>query len=1057
MKKFITLTIFLLAASVLYAQKREVTGVVTDSKGVPVIGAVVKADDGTESAAVTDIDGKYTIVLRGEKSDASLSFSCLSYKSQTVEVLGRGRIDVVLADDVESLEEVVVVGYGYMRKSDLTGAVSSVKMDDTDAANSASLDRLLVGKVSGVNVLSSSAAPDAGVDIRIRGTNSFNSDNEPLYVIDGVIINGGSETAQNLSYGTDNNDSNMQTNGLTGINPQDIASIEILKDASATAIYGSEGANGVVLITTKGATRDRPTVNIQCGVSVGVADKRMDMLEFDDFIDFVAPRNRTLVALAYENPENYREHRREGLLVQPVNWQKEMLRPSVTQSWYVSLAARPSKTSYFASLGFRKNDGVLAGTGFSTATGRLNLSRTIGRNLSLDFKTNFSWSHTDMTQSTSGNAGLQGSFTRSLLAARPFKTLTDSDIPEESEDFETTSTSTPDKWLSDFSNTKDKMRVIPYLSARYKINGWLSARAAFGGEVNVTDTDRFKSLRISTSTGTTAASTKYLSARYNGDLTLDVNKSFKGGHRLSGNVGGSLSRRWTESESILGWDILQYKGGAASVNTAESTRGYYAETDNSMMSFFMRAVYSYRDRYVLTTTHRLDGSSRFLGKNRWGYFPSFALAWRMSEEPWFRNGVVSMFKFRAGWGQVGNQTIGNYRTVQNYSVGTVPSSYNDPTWSQLAVWRSNIPNPDLRWETTEQVNAGLDMNLWRGRLSVSVDGYWKVSRDLLKSMIIPWSSGFGSVSMNSGSVRNAGVELSVEAVPVKIGKRFEWTVEGNISLNRNRILDIGTGKESSEIRTDDRGGSVNAAYFLGSSLTNSSPAINIFAEGLPMGLFYAYKFDGIVQEGETGPGFAEGETRGPGYIKYKDLNGNGYIDSGDRCIVGDPNPDFTFGFSTSLRWKQLMLSAAFVGSYGNDIFNLNLNSDWNVANTSTNVRRDAYVNAWTPENRSNSWPALGCMTSSDYTDRYSDRYVEDGSYLRLANLTLSYDLIVRRKDSVLKSVNMGVTAGNVFVLTRYSGWDPAVNSYGSNLMKAGVDNGSYPAMRSWTLNLKFVF
>ena len=685
------------------------------------------------------------------------------------------------------------------------------------------------------------------------------------------------------------------------------------------------------------------------------------------------------------------------------------------------------------------------------------MSRHVNNKLSFDFKTNFSYSHTDMTQSTSGNAGLQGSFTRSLLAARPYKTLTDDDLPEESDDFEQTSTSTPDKWLSDFINTKDRIRVIPSISAQYKINKWLTLRGNLGGEVNVVDSDRFKSARISTATGTTASATKYLSGRYNGDVTLNVNKSFKGGHRLSGNIGGSFSYRWTESESMLGWDITQFKGEMNSINTAASTKGYYAETRHSMMSAFLRAVYSYKDRYVLTTTHRLDGSSRFAGRNKWGYFPSFAFAWRLSEEPWFNVGVISMAKLRAGWGQVGNQTVGNYKTIQTYTIGTIPSSYNDPTYSQLAIYRSNIPNPNLKWETTEQTNVGLDLSLWKGRLALSVEGYYKVTYDLLKSVSLPTSSGFGSVSMNSGSISNKGIEITVDAVPVKIGKRFEWTVGGNISVNRNRILDIGDGKSSSTLRVDDKGNTVKAAYFLGSSLTNSSPAINLFAEGQPMGLFYAYVFDGIVQEGETGKGFAPDETRGPGYIKYKDLNDNGYIDSGDRCVVGDPNPDFTFGFNTSVRWKQLTLAATFNGSYGNDIFNLNLNSDWNMSNTSTNVLKEAYVNAWTPENKSNEWPAVGCMTSEDHTDRYSNRYVEDGSHIKLSNLTLSYDLQFKKKTSVLRAINIGATVGNVFFVTKYSGWDPAVNSYGNNLMKMGVDFGSYPPVRSYTLNVKFVF
>ena len=344
MKRLIILITFVLAAHPLFAQSpnasaetvltgtvsaetvlpQTVIGTVTDGKGNPVIGVVVRLADengrGIGAAAVTDIEGRWSLDYEAIEN-AKISFSCLGFKPQTVEAQGRERIDIVLQEDVESLDEVVVVGYGYMRKSDLTGAVSSVKIDDNDAANSSSIDRMLVGKVSGVNVLSSSAAPDAGVDIRIRGTNSFNSDNEPLYVIDGVIINGGSETVSNLSHGTDNNESNMQTNGLLGINSQDIASIEILKDASATAIYGSEGANGVVLITTKVATRDRPTITAQAGVTVGVVNRRMKMLEFDDFIDFVAPRNRTLVSLVYENPDNYTEHRREGLKVRPVNWQ----------------------------------------------------------------------------------------------------------------------------------------------------------------------------------------------------------------------------------------------------------------------------------------------------------------------------------------------------------------------------------------------------------------------------------------------------------------------------------------------------------------------------------------------------------------------------------------------------------------------------------------------------------------------------------------------------------------------------------------------------------------
>jgi len=1045
MKKITAIVIFVLCALSAAAQSAGIKGVVKDSHNEPVIGVAVMVDGVNGVGTVTDIDGKFFLKVPDVKN-SKLRLSCISFKEQLIPLDGRSYYEIILEEDNELLEEVVVVGYGSMRKSDLTGAVTSVKIDETEAASVASVDQLLQGKAAGVNIINNSSAPDAGIDIRIRGTNSFNSGNQPLYVVDGIIINGGSQSTTLLSKGTDSNESDQESNGLMGINPQDIASIEILKDASASAIYGSQGANGVILITTKQAKSDKPTVTVNVGANVGLVTKRLPTLQFDEYVAFMKESGNSL-SRVYDDQGN--------LKVTPVDWQEYSIRPSITQRYYVSISGRPKNTSYFISMGYNNNDGLLKGTGYESWTGRINAEFRITPKLTIGTNNQLSYTFTNMTQATAQQQSANSSYTRAILCYHPY--VANGETDDELMEFDSSEIAGPDKWLSDFQNTKDRYRVIPSLFLNYNILNWLSFKVTAGGEYSLTSTDRFKSIRLSSQTGSTAARAKSQNGRYNIDATLNLNKKFKYGHNLSGTLGFSMSRTTTCTESVLGWDLEQYKAKMDALNSAASTQQTYSESMSSLMSGFARAIYNYKDRYVLTSTVRLDGSSRFKGNNKWGVFPSFALAWRMSQEPWFRIPGISMAKLRLGWGQVGNQTIGNYKTLQNYSTGTVASHYNDPVYSMVALWRNNIPNPDLKWETTEQSNLGLDLNLFKGRLSLSAEGYYKRTFDLLKNMTISKSNGFGSIAMNSGSIRNAGFELTIDSVPVKTSTGFEWTLGANISLNRNKILSIGDGKEVGVIR-DQNGNTVTTAYYLGDNLSSTSVPINIFAEGFPVGAFYGYAFDGIVQSGETGLGFSKGETRDAGHIKYKDLNGNGYIDEDDRMIIGDPNPDFTYGFNTGLTYKGLSLTAQFSGSYGNDIYNMNHIMDYDVSSNSSNIMEEAYRNAWRPDKQNNEWPGIDKVETADKQSLHCDRFVEDGSYLRLSNLALSYKIPIKNaQKKILKGLNITASVKNVFVITNYSGWDPEVASWGTNLNRIGVDSNSYPQMRSFLLDIQFRF
>lgn len=1050
------LTILSMALSLsLKAQITKVSGTVKDSEGRPVIGAAVILHGSQSVGVVTDLDGNYQITLPAGHANPRLEASSLGYKTMIAEV-NSSVLNFVLEEDSEELEETVVVGYGSMRRSDLTGSVASVKVSEDDAMRSTSVDQLLQGRAAGVRVTSAGGAPDGGISINIRGMSSFN-DTQPLYVVDGVIINSSGTSSSLLS---DDETYDEDTNGLIGLNPSDIANIEILKDASATAIYGALGANGVILITTKDARTEKPTVLLNIGTDISYRYKKMDLLDFDEYVDYLSVLDTKLDVLTYIFEDPYEM---TGLKVTPVDWQDYVMRTAVSQRYNVSISGKPSKMSYNLSLGYTDSQGIIKGTELDRYTARLNLSNYITKNLKLVFKTNVSYVESHMTQSTgSASMSASSSLVRSMLTSRPYMNgVEEEDVDEEiNEDEDTSNLAGPDRWMSGYSNKREELRITPNLSAEWRIARWFTFKTSIGGDYKGGQQVKFKSARLnSSSVGANGGISNTESLSYNFDNMFLINRKFKGGHNLSGTVGMTMYSSRSSSQVVQGWNIEQYVSKIDAINSAPYKDMTYTESGFSTLSYLARAVYNFRDRYLFTATYRADGSSKFVGDNKWAHFPSFAFAWRVNQEPWFMSRNVSSAKLRLGWGRVGNQSVPNYRTFTNYGTTLLPShSFNETTDGIVTVYPTTIANPALKWETTEQFNAGVDLSWWRGRLSMTVDAYYKTTKDLLQNKKIATSNGFSTIWVNEGEISNAGVELSITAVPVKT-KNFEWVIDGNISFNRNRIIEVNPTAKSEKIFLSDKE-QTDEYFFYGTNIGSGSIAhnpLNIFIVGQPMGLFYGLKTDGIVQEGEVGVPWAEGAAeRSPGSIDYLDLNGDKRISDDDRTIIGNPNPDFIYGFSTSFTWKKLTLDMKFVGSYGNDIFNVNALAEDHVYTVKQNHSRNSVYNAWTPEKPDDFYPALA---QSSYNDRtvISDRYVEDGSYLRISDISLSYSFNVKNKAKIFKGMSVGLRVGNPYVWTKYSGWDPDVSSYGSSTTRMGVDAGSYPRSRTYSMDLKFTF
>ncbi len=1071
-KYFLSLLLLLISWQVM-AQQQKLSGTVSDPNGEPLIGVSVMAK-GTTVGTVTNMDGKYELNVPVNANQ--LIFSYLGYTTKTINIKKDTKIlNVTLEDDVKALDELVVVGYGQMRKSDLTGAISSVGVTQTEAQTAQSLQALLQGRAAGVQVTASDAAPGAAVSMKIRGTNSLTGNSEPLYVVDGIIMN--STVDQNLLSGEDGNTAPAQ-NGLTGINPQDIENFEILKDASATAIYGSLGANGVVLITTKSGKTEKPKVQYSGSVYTSHMTNKRDLLSLEEYIPF---KNELGVAQGSTKLMGLTTDGKIGM-----DWQDWATRESWSQSHRLNISGKTDRTNYYVSGGYSNDQGIIRSTGRSSTDFRLNLDQEVSSRVKVGTRSSYSFSKLNMTSGSNANAFVSSGLIRQMLTYRPYALIvpTDEDYPEEYDvDY---SIYGPSAFLNDYEDKTEEHRVLASVFLNLKLTKWLSFKSTAG--VDYRDRSRIQYYGITTSTGRNNGGLTQISDKQDMRLSLDniFFANYKTGkHRLDGTLGVTANKSNTINKLNVGraFTVLGYREEGMMYSGAITPPGYYEIPVNSL-SFLGRVIYNFEEKYTLTSTFRADGTSKFADSNKFSYFPSFALAYRLDQESFMRQyRWLSNAKIRLGWGMVGNQAIDAFQTMKLYNGNTYANALG--TGYQRGFNVAALSNPDLKWETTQQYNAGFDVGFFRNRLNLTVDVYDKTSYDLLQNMEMPLSAAYPTMVINRGSIRNRGIEIVLDGAPVKT-KNYSINISGNISINRNKIVDIGL--EPTQI------GAYNWAYFLGSTIGSSyfnHPA-NIFIEGKPVALFYGLKVDGILTQAEVDrdrttrmdnylaahPGVSPGAVTNEdlmtvkgtlpvwtgttsallqaGDFNYVDTDGDGYIDADkDRDIIGDPNPDFTYGFTIDFTYKKFFLNAVFNGVYGNQIANSNrmMEEDLNSYQVEYNATRYIRDHYWREDRLSTTDPRLNYTGDAR---RFTSYFLEDGSFLRFSNLTVGYNFGFK-KGSPVSNLGVSLTGRNLFVITKYRGYDPEVSSFANDPFRVGIDWTSYPKSRSYALGVTLDF
>ena len=1055
--------------SLIMAQDSIVSGVVFDDTGNPLPGATVsvKGSDGTGS--ITDFDGNFSLNVP-EGSD-TLIFSYIGFLESQVNITGKSTVNVNLSPDVSELDEVVVVGYGTVLKRDLTGSVASVKVEDNIARQSVTIDQLLQGRAAGVQVTQNAANPNSGISVRIRGTNSLRGNNEPLYVVDGVIISSAGEGTQGT--GGFGNTGQEQQNGLNGINPRDIESMQILKDASATAIYGSRGANGVVLITTKKGKKGKSDINVFYSSSYRSLSKRIDVLDPMEYINYDNDvqewagntRNWELIdgtVFGYSG---------NVLQAEPASlndWQDEILQVGKSTNFGASVSGGSEKGDYYISAGFNDQAGLVKNSGFKSGDIRINVNQKVTDNLTVEARFSAFFSESDFAEG-GDLIGNKQSFVRNILSFRPanpsvIDDFTDPDLAQDDDDFN----ANPYTWIDDYHDESVEDRLIGSLSVKYDfpIKG-LSYEFKAGGNTRSKDRRRFYG--VTTFQGAVNNGMLVLNGlnqkSYQVNNFLRFNRNFNKNHRVNATLGVTYDVREVEKSVyiVTNFDSTQLTVRQPFLGSNITTPLAFIAQDQKMFSLLGRFNYTFRDKYVLTSTFRRDGVSKFSEDNRYGFFPSFAFAWRAGSEDFIKDlDLFSNLKLRAGWGQIGNHGIGSYATLSNF--GSDPNVlYGTPgNGTTIPLILNNIANEQLTWETTEQINVGVDFGFLNGRISGTVDVYDKTTKDLLQVAPIPTSSGFSNISLNRGELENKGIEFGLDIAALE-SEDLNLSIGGNIAFNRTKIVNLGL--PPADILID--GKLEKRAFYQGQSISRgqhfSHPA-NAFIDGEEAALFYGWKTDGIFQQDDQ-MYLIDGVMSEPGDLKVVDSNDDGEVNTLDRTIIGNPNPDFVYGFNINASYKNLSLSMLFNGVEGNQIAN-GATPQLGTAmaeggNFARNIMSDAYFNAWTPENPNTIYPKVGYQKHINRRTM-TDNFLEDGSYLRLNNVTLAYDVPVNElfggatafKPSKL---SVYVTGQNLFTWTDYTGFDPEVTSFMWTGLIQGVDWHSPPNAKNILVGINMNF
>lgn len=1002
-----------------------ISGRVLDVNKEAVIGATIQVK-GTTVGTITDFDGNFTI---DAESNAVLVISYVGFKTQEIPLKGRKQLSVTLREDSEILDEVVVVGYGALRKSDMTGSVSRVLAENVEDKGYTSVEQMLQGRTSGVMITQNTGALGSGMTFSIRGASSLTGSNEPLVVIDGYPVESGSVGSNAGGWSGYDEGS---TNALASLNPSDIESIEILKDASSTAIYGSRGANGVVLITTKSGKEGKDRVDYSFRMDISSIRKQWDVLRPQEFMAFA---NEAMLengeGKVYFGDKSIREYGNLGTY-----WQDMIFQTALSQNHQLSLSGGDKKMKYSLSAGLLDQEGIVINSKYTRGTVRLNLDREINYRLKFRLGINAMMSkNKSVMQATGSNRDATGSsVVQSALKSSPMYEFTGNN-------FDDMPTNNP---LTMVEKVDDVNKITQFglnWNADYKVIKDLTAKIRVGAQYMSYNRDYY--MPRGTYHGDQNKGYAYENHRhdfnYLAEYTLNYNKTIRKKNRINA-VAGYTWQWWnrrTLGISASGFsDDSRIYNDLASATLVNKPVNSYQEW--AMASFLGRVNYSYDNRYLFTVTARYDGSTRLAPGNKWSLFPSVALGWNIHREKYmkrFRN--LSELKLRLSYGESGRQSIGVGSTQSVYD--TQGRAVFNQTISS-AFYPKSMSNENLKWERTVQYNAGMDLGLDGNRYKLSVEAYYKLTRDLLINLPLPYTTGYTSYATNAGRVANKGIEIDASA-RIFEGK-FEWTTSGNISFNRNEVLEL-DGQLEAILGTQF--GAVDAS------------TLHISMPGLPIGSFYGYKFAGIYQT-QKGIDNSPLETQNvrPGDPKFEDVNKDGKITADDRTIIGNPYPKYIFGWSNDFSWKGFSLTALIQGSIGQDLVNTTRHYlDGMSYSKGTNVSKVAYDNRWYGPGTSNYYPAAS-QSHDPFFGRFSDFIVEDASYVRLKNVTLSYNVPLSKK-LFIRNLRVFVTGTNLITFTNYSGFDPEVNSAGNNSLTPGVDGGSIPQCRTYSFGFNVGF
>ncbi len=1008
-----------------------VEGKVTDSSGLPLPGVTVVVK-GSTTGTITDGDGRYS--LTNVPADATLVFSFVGMKKREIPVAGKSMINLSMEEDAIGLEEVVAIGYGIQRKSDITGSVSSVNGEELRQLPMQRVDQALQGRASGVLVLNTAGAPGAETTIRIRGMNSINGGNNALIVIDG-----------------------LQGGDLNTINPNDIESLEIMKDASATAIYGSRGANGVILITTKSGVKGKPRINYIYDIGYQSIRDKLDVMDAADYARTINAWKITQNASGTPVPI-FTDQQIQGFEnTGGTDWQDVIYRTAPIQNHQLSMDGGAENLNYRISAGYLNQEGILVNSEYERFTLRANIAAVITKSVS--FGLNWAGSK-EAGNSPPYGGGTAVSFLGQAVNVAPRWDPTTPPYDENGNyNRHPAGYGAYDTWNPlaaakepDIQNNTVENNVSSYLDIQI-IEG-LSFKVTGGATIqNIKNRSYYNALTLEgrpvggkVGYGTLSSS---MFTRYQNSNILTYNKKFLDLHQLT-----IMTVAEQQYEKLEGLDLIASKftvdqtgindlGGAEQISEKSSN-----VEERVINSYLGRINYAYADKYLLTATYRADGSSVFGTNNKWGHFPSVSLAWRMSQESFIKSlKMFSNLKLRGSWGITGNQAIRPYQTIS-----AMESGYNYPytggASTDLGFRIANASNPNLKWESTTQINFGLDAGLFDGRFNATIDIYKKETEDLLLNRTLASYTGLRSIIDNVGSVENRGLELALSGDPFM--NRLKWHTELNISWNRNEILDLGE-SERLEFRTT----------YGGYGLRNGFMQLRV---GEPFGQMYGYEVKGIWKESEAAQAAKYGQL--PGDMKYTDVNSDGKINPSDIKNIGNSIPDFIFGWSNRFSYNNFELTLLIQGSRGNDIFNQGrIRLERPGEGTSTRL-----LDRWTPENQDTDVPGfIDQVTRADAAlvstiqlgngdDGRLSRWVEDGSYIRLKNITLGYNIPRSLLERVgLIDAKVYVSGTNLLTFTNYSGYDPEVSAYNSNDAQIGVDLSNYPTAKTITFGVNVSF